>query len=458
MRKHFKLAITFMVSTALLVGCGGGVKTNTDKADTKEPSQQTEESKVEAVEGDEKESVTISMTYATGDQLTSELMHDRIEGFMAENPHVTIEERLSNEGGYLDSIKTLDAVGEFPDIIEMRDTPMFVRADKLGKLPDEIVSLFSETVDFDGDVYTAPITEAMPNGIIYNKTIFNDLGIKVEDIKTYDDFLDVCEKIQATGVAPIVVGGSDIWHLGFWWGYFWQDEVSKENPDWLKDRYLDKVSFTDDNVKEAMERMTDLFKSGYIEKGWTSTAESQAPSILISEQAAMYYCGPFVFPQIEEADSSFEYGYFGLPSKDGSINIIGGPTVQGWAINAETQKNDPLKTQAVYDFMKYFYEKDTYTEFVQKMGAVPTLKEEIVYGGAEPIQEVLRLAREADDKQLNWNMKIGENEMPPNFRNFCYKLASEWFLGVSTVEEGLVSMEKEWENVTKDFNPMTNPQ
>ncbi|MDR3191466.1 MAG: hypothetical protein LBT87_00190, partial [Treponema sp.] len=79
--------------------------------------------------------LTITITYATGNQLTADLMHARVEGFMRENPQVTLVEKLSNEGSYLDAIRTLDAVGEFPDLIEMRDTPLFARAGKLGELP-----------------------------------------------------------------------------------------------------------------------------------------------------------------------------------------------------------------------------------------------------------------------------------------------------------------------------------
>jgi raffinose/stachyose/melibiose transport system substrate-binding protein len=86
--------------------------------------------------------VTITAVYAVGNTLTADLIHARLEGFMKANPHVTIIEKLSNEGSYLDAIRTLDAVGELPDLIEMRDTPVFVRAGKLGELPADIVNLF----------------------------------------------------------------------------------------------------------------------------------------------------------------------------------------------------------------------------------------------------------------------------------------------------------------------------
>jgi raffinose/stachyose/melibiose transport system substrate-binding protein len=401
--------------------------------------------------------VTITIVYAVGDQVSTDLMHERVENYMKNNPHVTIVEKLSNEGAYLDAIRTLDAVGELPDLIEMRDTPLFVRAGKLGELPADITRLFETTLPFDGKVYTVPISESYPTGIVYSKHIFTQLGIKAEDIKTYNDFFLVCEKIKSAGIAPIVVGGADIWHIGFWWGYFWQQEVAVKDPDWIAHRYEDKVHFTDPEVRVAMTGLTELFRKGYIEKGWASTGEGQCPSILVSGQAAMYYIGPFAFQQIMEADPGFEFGFFAIPDKNGKINVMGGPTPQGWAINAETQK-DSAKAEVVYDFIRYFFSKDVYTEFLTKSNFISSLKEKYSYQTNEQFQEVLRIAATADNKQLNWNQKPGPNELPPNFRNFCYKLVSEWFLGVSAIDAGLRTMDQEWANATKDFNPVKNPQ
>lgn len=459
MKRLFKQVASIAIVAALMAGCGAKPAETTEPA-AEAPAAETavtEEAAAPEATEEALPSVELTIVYATGDQKGAEMQHQRVVDFMAAHPGVVITEKLSNDGAYLDAIKTLDAVGELPDIIEMRDTPLFVRSGKLGELPAEITDKFNNTVDFDGKIYTAPMAENYPNGIIYSKKIFADLGIKAEDIKTYADFLAACEKIKASGIAPIVVGGSDIWHVGFWWSYFWLNNVAVDNPNWIADRYAGKVHFTDDNVKAAMNGMNDLFQSGYIEQGWASTAESQAPSILISGQAAMYYTGPFSFTQIQEADPTYEFGFFALPNDDGKYNVTGGVTAAGWAINAETQK-DADKAKVVYAFINEFFEKETYTKWCQATSSIPSLKEEISYEAGEQLLAALEIAKTADSKQLNWNQGIGQNELPPNYRNFCYKLISEWFLDVSSVEDGLATMDAEWENVTKDFNPVLNPQ
>ena len=458
MKKTCTLLLAALMLFGLLVACNGEpAATTAPPANNSEaPTTMDDTATPPPADPDTPppEPVELTIVYATGDQTGVELMHERVLDFMAENQHVTLVEKLgSSELAYLDHLQTLDAVNELPDIIEMRNMPQFARAGKIGELPGDIMNLFDSPIGYNGIFYTAPIVESYPNGIVYSKKIFDDLGIKVEDIKVYNDFLDVCQKIKDSGVAPIVVGGSDIWHIGFWWSYFWRNEVSVNNPNWLSDKYEGKVSFTDANVKAAMEGLNDLFHRGFIEEGWASTAEATCPSILVSGQAAMYYIGSFAFSQITEADPDFEFGFFALPDKNGKYNITGGPTAEGWAINAETQK-DPAKAAVVYDFINYFFRTDVYTDFVTRYQMLPTLKENITFSSTEQFNETMRISEIADDKQLNWNLGVGNNEMPPNFRNYCYKLVSEWFMDVSTLEDGLAAMDAEWITCTQDFNPV----
>jgi raffinose/stachyose/melibiose transport system substrate-binding protein len=440
MKKTWSFVTTALVCAVLLAGVGCSKK---------------EAAAANAAAAGDK--ITLTIVYATGNQTTTDLMHARVEAFMKANPNITLVEKLSNEGAYLDTLRTLDSVGELPDIIEMRDTPAFVRANKLGVLPEDITSLFKNTVQFNSNVYTAPYESAYPIGIVYSKDVFEKLGINVEDIKTYSDFLTVCQKIKDSGTPPIVAGDADIWHMGYWWSSYWLNHVFANNPNWIADRYAGKVSFTDPEVKAAMEGLADLFAKGYVEQGWASTGEGQAPSVLVAGRAAMYYVGPFAFQQIDEADPEFQYGFFAIPNNEGKHIVTGGPTAAGWAINAKTQEN-PVKAKAVYDFIKFFFSKDVYTDYLKTGRFFNSLKENIVYESTPQMEDAQRIEAGADQVYLNWNQYVGESELPPNFRNYCYKLCSEWFLGQSTVDEGLKAMDREWENASKDFNPVLKPQ
>jgi len=396
--------------------------------------------------------VELTITYATGDPLTKQLTHDAVVAFMKAYPNVKFIEDLSaGTTAYADTLKVKDAVGEFPDVVEMRDTPMFVRAGKLAPLPKELYSLFESMIPVYGTVYTAPITAQYPNGILYNKKVFKANGWS-ENPKTYADFLKLCDKIKLSGVAPFVAGIKDIWHLGFWFGKFWVDNIGTKNPNWMADRYAGKVHFTDPDFAGGIKQLVELFTKGYAEAGFMSTTESQCPMILISGKAAMYYCGTFVFTQIMTADPSFDLGWFPLPDNAGKVKLLGGATPNGWALSTDAAK-DPDKMGAFVRFVRFFFAKKQYTNFVASMNGFPTTKLRISYEVTSPaMQTILKIFPKAP-KSLNWNNGVGANELPPPFRNWTYKKLQEAMIGSVTADQALKDMDAEFDRLAKDFNP-----
>ncbi|MEH7121327.1 extracellular solute-binding protein, partial [Neobacillus vireti] len=110
--------------------------------------------------------VQVSMTFATGDPADSAAKEDIIKAFQQKYPNIKITENNSGTGSYLQVLQTKDAVGEFPDIVEMRDTQVFADAGKIAPLPKEVEKLFVELPVINGEHYVAPITSQAPQGII----------------------------------------------------------------------------------------------------------------------------------------------------------------------------------------------------------------------------------------------------------------------------------------------------
>ena len=94
---------------------------------------------------------------------------------------------------------------------------------------------------------------------------------------------------------PLVVGASDLWHMGFWVNGFFRNDVVNNNPDFLKQRTEGKVSWTDPDPTKMMEDVKALFDKGYVQDGYMSTADSQTAAILTSGTAAMLFSGPWMF-------------------------------------------------------------------------------------------------------------------------------------------------------------------
>jgi raffinose/stachyose/melibiose transport system substrate-binding protein len=445
-KTFLQLVSLIMAGSLLLTACGGA--NNNSGANGNTPSNAPTNA---ANNGDKQEAVTISIGYATGDPATKQAIETTIDAFTEANPHVTIKNiSETTSDSYLDWLKTKDAVGEFPDLVEMRDTKVFADAGKLAELPQELHGLFTYLPEYNGKFYNAPMTGNAPNGIIYSKKAYAEAG--VTDLpKTYDEFLSMQEKLAASGISPIVVGGKDLFHMGFWVNYFLINNVYKEDPDWNSKRTAQTASFTDAAMVQAITDYKELFTK-YVDKGWLSTGDNQTASMLITGKAAQLYSGPWMFGQIAEADPSFEFGFYALPNRDGSVIINGLPTLQGWSLSAEAAK-DPAKVEAITAFIKFFFDSAQYSPYLATVNGIPTTKAEVTYETGEQMQEVLRLmANSSVPKSMMINQWFGDNAIPPQFRNWFYKLLQDLVVNDADVSEYMKQSDAEYDNNVKANN------
>ena len=69
---------------------------------------------------------------------------------------------------------------------------------------------------YDGKIYAVPLNTAAAC-VFYNKEIFEEAGVEVP--KTYDELLDVCQKIKDAGYTPITISAGTAWCLSMLAGY-----------------------------------------------------------------------------------------------------------------------------------------------------------------------------------------------------------------------------------------------
>lgn len=434
LKKMLKVVAGASALTLVLSACGGGAPSNTASPAETAPA---------------KKEVSFSIAYAIGDPANKQAMATAVDAFMKANPNVKIK-NISDGGSsaYLDFLKTKDAVGEFPDLVEMRDAQLFADAGKLAELPSDIAGLFDNVPQVNGKVYVAPISLTLPQGIIYSKKLYEEAGIK-EEPKTYADFLAAQEKLKAKGVSPIVVGGKDVFHWGFWINKYFVDEMFVKNPNWNAQRSKGQVSFTDEGPMKAMQSFTELFTKGYVDKGYLSTADNQTASMLVTGKAASLFSGPWMFEQIKQADPKFDFGWYPVPDQQGNVNVVGLPQPQGWAISAEAAKN-PEKTEAIKQFISFFFSKDQYTKFLKSVNGIASTKEKITYEAMPQMQEVLDMMADPKvKKSLQINNFWGDNQIPPQFRNWFYKMAQEWLTKGDFSVDYMKKADAEWDTEVK---------
>lgn len=432
-----QLVSIILALTLILTACGGNNGNNSNTPSNKPANLETP--------ADAKKEVSFTIAYATGDPATKQAIEKTIDAFTAKNPNIKIVNYSeTTSASYLDWLKTKDAVGQFPDLVEMRDTKVFADAGKIIELPEELRGLFTILPEYAGKIYNAPLTGTPLQGIIYSKKAYADAGV-TELPKTYDEFLAIQEKLAATGISPIVVGGKDIFHMGFWTNFFFINNVYSKDPDWNSKRTAKTASFTDAGMVQAVTDYKELF-SKYVDKGWLSTADNQTASILVSGKAAQLFSGPWMFGQIAEADPNFEFGFYAIPDRSGKVNINQLPNLAGWSLSAEGAK-DPDKVEAIKSFIKFFFEPEQYSPYLATVNGIPTTTAEVTYEMGEQMQEVLKLVGDSSvHKSLGLANWYGENAIPPQFRNWFYKLLQELVLTNGDVTEYMKKADTEYDS------------
>ena len=385
----------------------------------------------------------MQFVFAGGDPLVKELISERVQKFNIQYPEYQINEISSGSGPYLDFVKTQDAIGEFPDILDSRNTAIWVEGDKLAELPDSVVALLNAPPTYNDRYYVAPLSLPLPSlGIFYNKALFDDLNL--EEPTTYGEFEVLCDTIAENGLVPMVQGGKDIWHIGFLWSHLWNEMVTRENPNWIVDKHAGRVSFTDENVQMMIKKYASLYEKNYIDKDWLVTPDNQLVSYLLTEKAAMFFSGSWMINQVAEADPSFELGWFPLPDQSGDISLVYATSLAGFALSKEASLN-PDKVACFEAFTQFWYADENYIPYIEAVVAIPATNtnEPIEYKSSFPDEFNLALSQ-AVFESPEWSTFRDENTLPSGFRNITYTSFQNMIKNGRSSEELGVLLDQYW--------------
>ena len=123
-------------------------------------------------------------------------------------------------------------------------------------------------------------------GIVYNSQIFSRLGLTIP--KTFNEFVSVCEKINAAGITPIYEPGRDTWH-GCLWLLEIGDFVNRKYPGLYDRLNTPQGKFVD--IPEALvltEQYRELETRGFFGRNWMSQNFDGGAEALATEKCAMF--------------------------------------------------------------------------------------------------------------------------------------------------------------------------
>jgi raffinose/stachyose/melibiose transport system substrate-binding protein len=310
---------------------------------------------------------TIRFLYATGDDTWNTVVDSLVTAFNEQSDTTEVKlDPLPAGSDYATALKTVDATGNWPAVVDMRDTLTYVNAGKLAGIPAEVTDLLEPdafAAAEDGNVYTVPysaLNGELGINIIYNKDYFEEHDLEVPE--TYDDFIDLLKAIKDNGDVPLATAAAEVWPSD----QLWKPLAAPVFAEYSDDGGFWNAAAAGDasvaDLKKPLEELKSIVDQ-YVLPGWQSTADAQTTTLLVNDQAVMATssAGLGRLMDINKVDPDFNAGLFIIPDEDGKINVLKnsvvGDTAGGLAISAQAAEDEDEYASAV-EFLKYFYSVD----------------------------------------------------------------------------------------------------
>ena len=224
-----------------------------------------------------------------------------------------------------------------------------------------------KSIAYNGKQYTVPTGVSYYTGVFYNKTMFAKDGLTVPT--TWNDFVALSKKIQATGVSPLGIGGKDSWPAGLTMISAVQGlhpTLADKNA-LAKNIWKKKTSLTSSTATTILNRVNTMYSMA--EPNFAGVSYAAVPAGFAAGKYAMTPDGTWDQPTVAAAvGSKFDVGYFPIPTSNKASDnaTLGGKVDLRLAVAAATKN----KTAALA-YLSFFSSPKNYAKYVKMSGTAP---------------------------------------------------------------------------------------
>jgi len=396
----------------------------------------------------------IRFLYATGDATWNAVVAAVTEAFNAQSDNVVVEaEPLPSAADYATALKTVDATGKWPALVDMRDTLTYMEAGKIAPIPESVTALLSDEVYSpaeDGSVYIVPSTAL--NGeigfnIVYDKDYFEANGLAVPT--TYAEFIALMDAIKANGDTPLAMAAAEIWPSDQIWKPLAAPtfaEYSEGGGFW---NAVEAGEATIADLRDPMERLKTITDE-YALDGWQSTQDAQTSTLLVNGQAIMATssAGLGRLNDIAKVDPDYNAGLFVIPADDGTLHVlknsVNGDTASGIAISKQAQE-DGAQYDAAVEFLEYYYSVEA-CDLMEATGVVsPNIKQAAEVTRNSSIPGAADYFGLLENPKLAWYENEPSNPNHSTFQTFFRQSRIEMMDDQITIDELIEKSQDEFE-------------
>ncbi|MBK9715074.1 MAG: extracellular solute-binding protein [Kouleothrix sp.] len=270
----------------------------------------------------------VALTYLVDDsQNTKDTAQALVDAYTALHPNVTINVETRPGGTEGDNlVKTRLATGEMADVFWYNSGSLLQAlhpADTLVDISQEpfianIDPTFLPTVSQNGQIFGVPSGTAMGGGILYNKKLYQQLGLSVPT--TWAEFEANNDKIKAAGKTAVIATYGDTWtsQLFVLADYY---NVQLAQPNFAQDYTANKLKIaTTPPAVKGFEYLQEANQKGWYEKDYATTKFEQGLKLLADGEGAHFPMLSFGLSTIaaNSPDKVNDIGFFGIPGTDAS--------------------------------------------------------------------------------------------------------------------------------------------
>lgn len=214
-----------------------------------------------------------------------------------------------------------------------------------------------EFVPMDG-VYGVPYV-ANAAGVLYNREMFKEN--KWEIPTTWDEFIELCEEIQASGQQPLYFGFKDVWTCLAPWNAL---AVDLAPADVCQQVNRGETKFADE-YGEVAEKMLALLP--YAQNDPFAYNYNNACTAFANGESAMYCIGSYAVPQIQSVNPDMDIDSFVMPgSSNADENVLNSGIDLQFCITSNCKNKE-----AAYEVLSFLLEDSTIQTYLDDQNAVP---------------------------------------------------------------------------------------
>lgn len=198
---------------------------------------------------------------------------------------------------------------------------------------------------------------------MYNKDHFEAAGITSAP-ETWDEFLDVCEKLKTAGYTPITSDGAYLDNN------FGMHLTRLKGTDWVYDLVNDSTNamWEDSAVMTALEDYQELRDKGYLADTIASNIYPAGQQEVALGEVSMYWNGTWLVNEVMDvAGEEFNWGSFSYPTIDGAgsqydLQMSG----QGLCVSNKSENAD-----LAFEFIAYLFTTEWDSELAAATYGIP---------------------------------------------------------------------------------------